>query len=384
MARTPPGPDARRRDLALDRMVAESVSLGPDPAPVDELTAAVQRARDADGAPDWLRGIGRDRIADEFDAVAAEYGPLLHSTHGADIAARLLGGAARELPEPGGATLFGCFAADDGEVALAGLTVRRDGRSLTVDDAVEEHPLIVAGAGAQATAVERAAAGKLVALAARHRLRPITPAASVVVGLAAAPDPAGLLPAAALVAGVGATALALPDSSDTRAVNAFKVAALTSAPAALVVWDPGTGRLGWLWKWAADKKQRIVVVHGADAGEAADETFAALLPVARAAKADAEAESDGFETVTVTLDKVGSRGAAQGDDLQVTSRTCHHKKMKRLRGGAEAKMKGAKNVAGLPEGSTLRSLSMCADMGCTLSWATYRIPSGFGWPPSSG
>lgn len=384
MAKTPPGRDARRRDLALDRMVAEAVPLGAAPAPVGDLRAVVQRARDSDGAPDWLRGIGRDRITDEFDAVAAEYGPLLHSTHGADIAASLLAGAARQLPEPGGATLLGCFAADDGEVALAGLTVRRDGPSLTVDDAVEEHPLIAALPGAQATDVERAAAGKLAALASRHRLRPITPAATAAIVLAAGPDSAGFLPAAALVAGVSAAALVLPDSSDTKAVNAFKAAALNSTPAALVVWDPGTGTLGWLWKWAADKKPQTLVVHGADAQQAADEAFAVLLPVARAAKADAEAESDGFETVEVTLDKVGSRGAAHGDDLQITARTCVHTKTKRLAGGAEAKVKGAKNVAGLPDGSTLRSLRMCADMGCTLNWATYRIPSGSGWPPAPG
>lgn len=384
MARTPPRLAARRRDLALDRMVAESVDLGPDPAPDEELRAVVQRAREADGAPDWLRGIGKDRLADELDAVTAEYGPLLHATHGADIAARLLAGAARELPEPGGATLLGCFAADDGEVALAGLTVRRDGPSLIVDDAVEEHPLPVGGAGAQASPVERAAAGKLAALAARHRLRAVTPAATAVVVLAAGPDSAGRLSAAALVAGVGAAALALPDSSDTKAVHAFKAAALNSAPTALVVWDPGTGRLGWLWKWAAGKKPQILVVHGSDAEQAAAEAFAVLLPVARAARVDAEAQPDGFETVTVALDKVGSRGAAQGDDLQITTRICQHKKRKRVAGGAEAKIKGAKNVAGLPEGSTLRSLSMCADMGCTLSWATYRTPRGSGWPPSLG
>lgn len=384
MARRPPGPDARRRDLALDKMVAEAVPLGVEPATDDELQALVRKARDADGAPDWLRGIGRDRLAGEFAALSAAYGPLLHPTHGADIAARLLARAPRELPEPGGATLLGCFATDSGPITLAGLTVRRDGPSLVVEDAVEEHPLSPAARhDASVDSVERAAAGKLASLAARHRLRPISPATTAVVVLAAGPDPDERLTAAALVAGVHAAALILPDSSDTKAVNTFEAAALNGAPGALLVWDPGTGRLGWLWKWATEKKLQLLVVHGVDAEQAADEVFAALLPLARTAKFDADAQPGGLETVTVALDKVGSRGAALGDDLRITTRYCRHKSRKRLDGGAEAKIKGAKNVIGLPEGSIFRTLYMCSDMGCTLCWATYRIPCGSGWPPSA-
>jgi hypothetical protein len=363
-------------------MVSEAVLLG-DPAPVDALAEHVLRARSADGAPDWLRGLGKDCVAAAVAALTSDYGPLLHPTHGPDIAARLLAAAPRSLPERGGATLLGCFAAAGTGVTLAGLTVRREGPTLAVDYAIEEHPLPVGFAAAAAPdGAETAAARRLTALAARHRLRPINPSTTATVVLAAGPDPDGLLSAAALVAGADAPALALPDSSNTKAADAFKAAATNRNPRSLVVWDSAEGGLAWLWRWAAGTGTALLTVHGMDPAEAARGVFSVLLPVTRAARAAAVADPEGLETAHVALDKVGNRSAALGDDLRITQRKCPHRAGSRRRvPSAEAKWKGAENVAGLPEGSILRSLSVCGDMGCTLCWATYRVPRDSGWPP---
>lgn len=361
-------------------MVADAVLLG-EPQQPGVLDRLVVTARQADGAPEWLRNIKENAALKALADLAADYGDLLHPTHGPDVAARLLADAPRNVPTPAGVVLLGCFQYGD-NTSLAGVVIRRDGPDLTVVDALEHGPLDPYPASdAAVTDIERHAAEDLAAAAATGGLRPSDPLLRVSAVLDGGPDPAGLLTAAGLVADVDVTSLQPPAPDDTKSLDAFKAAALRSNPSLLVAWDSGRGTLAWFYRWARTTSVEVAVVHGAASTDAAAALFDLLLPRARLVRSEA-AEQTGFRTVQVALDKVGSRNAALGDDLRLAARACPHKVSGRKRAmHAEAKVKGAKNVQGLPEGSTLRGLKICGDMGCTLCWATYRVPIGSGWPP---